>query len=102
MRGGSLWVCSASSFAKSIWIDSEAFIVGDIRPCFTDFGPEWCIAVTRFYCNTIKIYTPLLKHYYGKRRTKRGAPYLFVINASVIGWYAGTPMLFEWIAIRNL
>jgi len=87
------WVCLASPFSRSVWIDSDAVLLADPKPLF-DSAPalstQGAFGTTKF-----RLYHPLLESLFGAEGL-RGFPVVEEINTGVLSWARGEPLISEW------
>lgn len=90
------WICQASPFEKSIWIDNDSVIIGDITPLFKY---DLCVGNHKIWIGhrrwiqsqdlAEKIFDKdRLKNYYLKTKD---------MNCGVIGFTKNNPFIQEWI-----
>jgi len=98
-----LWkpnVCAATPFDKTIWVDADAVVIGDIRPLFE-------LLDSNCFCSSQHAYTPVSHGTYEvdgfellpKTVMRRWLPALQCINTGFVGFRRDAAFLAEWLAI---
>jgi hypothetical protein len=91
------WVCLASPFQRSVWVDSDAAVVGGLTELFADDAPR--VAIQRLWvADESRLYRELVSVLFGKRASTEILPTLANINSGVVAWSRGEPLLDEWKA----
>lgn len=93
------WICKASPFDKTVWIDSDAVVVGDITPIFNidlSVGKKVLWSRKGELGQPIKIANIL----FGKK-CHTFLPLVKYVNAGVIGFSKNEKFIDEWIDISK-
>jgi hypothetical protein len=92
------WICLASPFEKTIWIDSDAVIVGNIKPLFNILDNNSFISSQEmFNTNNIKIYNKLLNYLFDQQVYDVLFHDICTINTGVVGFCKDSDIILEWI-----
>jgi hypothetical protein len=91
------WICLASPFAQTIWIDSDAVLIGDLTPLWEllDWGPF--VSTQRLWRSGpgSTIYTKLVSYHYDEAAVRLAAT-VQPLNTGVVGFRAGESLIGEW------
>lgn len=91
------WVCLASPFDVTAWIDSDAVVTGDLAELFamTERGP--CVSTQRLWMDGWgKLYREMLTSAVGMETAERWGPDVTNINSGVVAWRRGDTLLTDW------
>jgi hypothetical protein len=89
------WVCQASPFNRSVWVDSDAVVVGDTHELFESCG--FGIATQGLWnIEENQLYAKLVDSIFGED----GVPHLQQvrkINTGILCWSSGDPIIQDWL-----
>jgi len=90
------WVCDASPFKKTLWVDSDAVLCGDPRPAFQRAGDGACVASQLLWENPSEhLYGDTVRMVLGSKPLNFLKKYAY-LNTGVICWEAGDPIISQW------
>jgi hypothetical protein len=92
------WVCLASPFDTSVWIDSDAVVVGDLSPLFEMAENQFCLSSQILFGDMGKpLYYPIVSYMYGSEHHAVDImTTLLDINTGIIGWRRGESLIMKW------
>lgn len=90
------WVCMASPFERSLWIDADAVLIADPVDVFSTWKP--LISTQRLWQDQgYKLYEKLVSKIFGKVHVAHRQA-VADINTGVVAWTKGEPWISEWAA----
>jgi len=88
------WVCLASPFERSVWVDSDAVVTGDIGELFA--APNPLVSTERIWQpDGAKLYRELVGRLFGEIPAET-LHTLSEINSGVLAWQRGESLFIEW------
>ena len=88
------WVCEASPFEESVWIDSDAVLTDNPSPLF-DMAPAVSTQL-RFLRDGTVLYRDLVTYLFGEPGVQ-ALPQFAVVNSGVIAWKRGDGFIEHWL-----
>lgn len=90
------WICLASPYPRSLWIDADAVAAGDLAGVFRLLELTPLISTQdRFAGTGERLYLALFEYLYG-RQAAALVPAIAAINTGVLGWRRGDAVIAEW------
>lgn len=88
------WICLASPFRRSVWVDSDAAIVGSLAQLFTGNGMH--ISTQRIWQpDSANLYRKVVASVFGDEKYLDAVA---VVNSGVFAWSEGEPLIERWCA----
>jgi hypothetical protein len=92
------WICQASPFGQSLWIDADAVLTGDPAPLFDRLTetPMLVGGQRPWHSSSGKMRYAAASHFFGKAMTEKVLPQCDMLNTGVIAWRRGAVELAEF------
>jgi len=88
------WICEASPFDRSAWIDADAVIAGDITPLFT--SDRFSVATQFRYSSRTGVYELLHHHLFPHNSIRHLPVNIAAINTGIMAFSRDDPLLLQW------
>lgn len=90
------FVCRASPFRLSAWIDSDAVVVAALNDLFLLAETTFCVSDQRLWRTSMALYHELIGATHGKEAYERVKGIVGDVNTGVLAWLRGDPVISEW------
>lgn len=91
------WVCAASPFDRSIWIDADAVLVGDLNGAFDLLATDSFVATqTLWQADGRAMYSTIVNYLFGSLPVHRDLPQVAHINTGIVGFRKGDAVIDDW------
>jgi len=90
------WICKASPFDLSLWVDADAVLVGDMSELFEKAKLQPCISTQARWSPSGRVYRPLLQELFPQVDATVSAD-LLTINSGLLAWSRNEPLIDEWM-----
>ena len=94
------WVCLASPFQRTVWIDSDAVVTGDLALLFSTDQPL-VNNQSLFVGVGDRLYQNLLAVAHDTTPESNAYQQIKSLNSGVLAWTRGDAMIEEWVAIST-
>lgn len=93
------WICLASPFRVSLWIDSDAVPVGPVADLLTAAETRPQVSTQRLWQDDgIRMYRGLVSSLFGRHGSEDILPRFAHVNSGVLAWHTGADLLRDWRA----
>jgi hypothetical protein len=92
------WICEASPFAWSVWIDSDAVLCGDPAKLFAPLQSQTMLIGGQRPWQSAgrKMRYDVAEYFFGKQAAAAGLALFDELNAGVVAWQQGAEEIREW------